>query len=1480
MADMKQIFTYPSNSGTDWIDPLYIGNSTSGLTRRVDELLAGSYKSWSNLDPVSDLATTNSEAMQNLSKFINYFEDNKLIENLTFYDYWINPMVVAHRGIVANDAPITSADTLQPATITTAAPHEFLDGMLIEIENFDGTWGTLYNSGTFYCKKVSSTEIQASFNEALTDLVGYVPLVTANITGDDLTYEHGLAPGQIEIDLTNSGIVPTSGAYIIFNSIGSQGASLVGNTYYLLAKGPSYPNVYLIFEDQLLTNPLTLNDIAPLPSTTACSINNGTNPATITAPSGLSADLRKVYVNTPEQWVDGVYRWNSDQIYYLKTTGTSTVYEVYTDAAYTQPVNFDPAPWNPAAGEPAGVNKIYGLLQPAMSNTSNVAIEIKDTHQIFDGDPLTFDTIPSSEYLNAASTLGGNTYYLKDTGNTAIETGFKSYDLYEDSGLTNPLNISDLTNLGTHTVDIEIEGPQRFPAGPVSPLQWTSVDNTPATANDYWVGDYCTKTIVIDNNPDFNITAGDTLTWEALSEGKAYIPTLTTSNLLSIPEAGVIPNAPFDTQYWKSPKIWVDTSVYDRLVKTPYSSSVDGPVVNLQSVTKNGVGLAAGGNLPLFLRYIGQNDGGTQYCCILENFNSAGPFFAPSSAAELNVVNDLTGTWELGSSPGKITFPSELGTMDLQMYVRNDLSFLSGNAFPDSPASFLNYPAAGDHITLERTSTTGVFEYTAKTLGTSPGDPIVDVDLSWHASPGGIPNKKIRDYDWGLVFTDSDCTVKLDMNQVLNGSTNTWPSGSEAEVFYFTNGVNGQTPARAKFIIESSTFFKNDGSQSGAVSRKIYIKHLTGITYQLYKDEALTVPITDADAKTSTTANGIAPNTYPAWDNQLGFMNTEDYTILNPGTTDFTDIGAANNNQGTVFTATYPGTAPYLYGTGTGTAEESTYYGQYLESSPAVAATIVTSYNETYNLQQSSGSTYKVYDNQGVVIAQDMSFEIRSGSDTTTLLGTITDLDIGVKYHCGSDGVLYTDSSKTTAVISTDFGAINQDFTGLSYTSNFRGTQYQYHTTVRIYEQLSTGLTFAPLNLGDVTLVRYPWEMDKMTHRPWIFGDLYQYTNQPNRVLVDDNTDFSSIYTNGGNITVGFQNLIDSTTGTVSLSATEPNPYTIRSQEIILPGNETYSYQDSSNVTQYDADVDYTKWWEPGETTESYLTDHSGQISHDITVTVNGSGKLQTLVPPTFQLGRYAESSDMLLELKSPANQYTPPTPTQAELEDVWDTDDEWASDGVASGLKQWPDHVTPQSAVINYNSPTIANSSQSGIKYTRSVGHTKWRLEVDYPPMSAEDFKKFHAIAQAAHGQSTPFYFNLKNKDNVSILWKDFYDQSNTTTTPLFKDAITPGNTLALFEGFSSNESNVFMQGEVFIDGENENGNLHTSLSGTSSNIFGEAKIRTPWPFRTAVSAGEKIYKNPAHAVVTLASDNFEYQVDVNNYYYVSVAFDLDSWK
>lgn len=349
-----------------------------------------------------------------------------------------------------------------------------------------------------------------------------------------------------------------------------------------------------------------------------------------------------------------------------------------------------------------------------------------------------------------------------------------------------------------------------------------------------------------------------------------------------------------------------------------------------------------------------------------------------------------------------------------------------------------------------------------------------------------------------------------------------------------------------------------------------------------------------------------------------------------------------------------------------------------------------------------------------------------------------------------------------------------------------------------------------------------------------------------------------------------------------TISTNEPARYRIKSnldaQSGFGFGNKVYKNR-TGESTYANAAVYNDVYYEPGSTNPASTTN---EVGADISFVQDSNGYITGVslgINSADSHGLYVNESDMIIVPETSPDTYTPPTPTPAELEDVWDTDDEWASDGFNSA-KEWPDHVTPSRAVINYSAPTIVNNSQSGVKYTRSVGHTKWRLEVEYPPMTAEDFQKFHAVAQAAHGQSTPFYFNLNHKDGNPILWKDFYDQTLSTTSPRIKDAITPGDTTLLVEGFNGEETNAFVRGEVFIDGENENGYLHTSLSGTDSNIYGEAKIRTPWPFRTAVAAGEKIYKEPVHAVVTLGSDNFEYTVDVNNYYYVNVAFDLDSWK
>ena len=423
----------------------------------------------------------------------------------------------------------------------------------------------------------------------------------------------------------------------------------------------------------------------------------------------------------------------------------------------------------------------------------------------------------------------------------------------------------------------------------------------------------------------------------------------------------------------------------------------------------------------------------------------------------------------------------------------------------------------------------------------------------------------------------------------------------------------------------------------------------------------------------------------------------------------------------------------------------------------------------------------------------------------------------------------------------------------------------------------STGKPIPEWNVNHnlyVTGVQAFWTEGENYFTPDTTTDYYYWTGTYNNVRYNETNEMRwlalSDSETGTTAAIGVTGITDSTTGNIALTGT--HNHKASNPNVYFPGNQTYKQRTGAS-TYVNAAIVEDDYYDIDSSTTSDFTDGT---KPSLTVSQSTEGYISGI--SLGSTGRITTGQKMLTIGATP-DSYTPPALTPAEQEDVWDTDDEWASDG-SSQLKTWPDHVTPRSAVINYSSPTIVNNSQSGIKYTRSVGHTKWRLEVEYPPMSAEDFQEFHVIAQAAHGQSTPFYFKLRSQYGTNILWSDFYDGTSSTYTPRVKDAISPGDTTLLVEGFNSNESNAFKRGEVFIGSKNENGSLHTSLSSTDANVFGEAKIRTPWPFREAKSAGSEIDKDPFWAIVTLGSDNFEYTVDVNNYYYVSVAFDLDSWK
>jgi hypothetical protein len=178
--------------------------------------------------------------------------------------------------------------------------------------------------------------------------------------------------------------------------------------------------------------------------------------------------------------------------------------------------------------------------------------------------------------------------------------------------------------------------------------------------------------------------------------------------------------------------------------------------------------------------------------------------------------------------------------------------------------------------------------------------------------------------------------------------------------------------------------------------------------------------------------------------------------------------------------------------------------------------------------------------------------------------------------------------------------------------------------------------------------------------------------------------------------------------------------------------------------------------------------------------------------------------------------------------------------------------------------------------------------MEVEYPPMTYDQFREFEVVAQAAQGQVIPFYFDIKNytkrhggSTNLFYQRTDSANSSITTSHLRAAESTTAGQKVITVEGFINDEADCFIRGETLIGPPNGNGSLYYVLNDNiRSNKYGEAKIRVPYGVTKDRDANISFYKNPTHIIVTLSEDSFEYTLGTDGFYRVSFRFDFDEYK
>lgn len=327
-------------------------------------------------------------------------------------------------------------------------------------------------------------------------------------------------------------------------------------------------------------------------------------------------------------------------------------------------------------------------------------------------------------------------------------------------------------------------------------------------------------------------------------------------------------------------------------------------------------------------------------------------------------------------------------------------------------------------------------------------------------------------------------------------------------------------------------------------------------------------------------------------------------------------------------------------------------------------------------------------------------------------------------------------------------------------------------------------------------------------------------------------------------------------------------------------GTRVRQYRDSGGNYVAGADIDENVSIPGSGTRPNRTTDSRWVTQPTHTLGFDGNNKLNSW---TISGGRFstADVFRYAQNLSQKADEYVDPGPTNLELaeaEDKFGLPTAWYSNQTGnSGQKVWPKDIKPKSVRVSQKTPIVSTYSQSGLKYARYAGYTRWALDVDYPPLTEEEFRELHATSLLARGGAVTFRFYVRGtNNNLGFFIRD--DGPNAVTLKSYDQST---NTLTV-EGFDSNVTDAIKSGQLVVAGrDSRNGAIETALFDCDSNVFGEAKIYLGFDEHdTTPNIGREIFLKPDWLAVSLGEDNFEYVDRGDGLYNVSVKFELDFWK
>lgn len=190
-----------------------------------------------------------------------------------------------------------------------------------------------------------------------------------------------------------------------------------------------------------------------------------------------------------------------------------------------------------------------------------------------------------------------------------------------------------------------------------------------------------------------------------------------------------------------------------------------------------------------------------------------------------------------------------------------------------------------------------------------------------------------------------------------------------------------------------------------------------------------------------------------------------------------------------------------------------------------------------------------------------------------------------------------------------------------------------------------------------------------------------------------------------------------------------------------------------------------------------------------------------------------------------------------------------------------FPINPKARSVKITSFTPTLVSVSHSLKEQRRVRGGHRWLLEIDFPPMSREDFAPIYAFAVSQRGQFDTFTYFPPIVSSSQI---------TTAGTGTVNGAHTAGDTSIVTDGWDVSEDCMKAGDFIKFSGHDK---VYMVVADVASDGSGNATLTIEPPLKANLADDESLTTGAVPFTVRFDSDNAEFDLGIENVYGFSMS-------